>query len=64
MLNQLGIKDKHVPATVQEMAELAADTLRKSKNKPLLVLVDCMEEGQELMDSRGAAGLRYIRPYQ
>ena len=59
MLNQLGIKDKHVPATVQEMAELAADTLRKSKNKPLLVLVDCMEEGQELMDSRGAAGLDF-----
>ena len=59
MLSQLGIKDKRVPATVQEMAELAADTLRKNKNKPLLVLVDCMEEGEALMDSRGAAGLDF-----
>lgn len=59
MLSQLGIKDKHVPGTVQEMTELAADTLRKNKNKPLLVLVDSMEEGQALMDSRGAAGLDF-----
>ncbi|MBQ7568336.1 ATP-binding protein [bacterium] len=59
ILNQLGIKDKRVPATVQEMADLAAETLRKSKNKPLLVLIDCMEEGAELIDSRGVAGLDF-----
>ncbi len=59
MLNQLGIRgDKKVPKTVHEMAELVADTLSKSKSKdkPLLILIDGLENAPELLDSCGVAG--------
>lgn len=59
LLNQLGIRDKKVPPNVQAMADLVRDTLKASKDKPLLVLVDCMEDGKGLIDSRGAAGLDF-----